>query len=153
MALQVENDFYEALPPCSIFDKMLSSLSLAVLVFLPLFQCSYALWPLNDLATTPQMGWDNWNAFGCDVSEDLLLGTAQKMVDYGLRDAGYHYVVLDDCWSAGRSENGTLQWNSTKFPNGMAYVADQLHGMGLKFGMYSDAVGDGASFTTRRVRS
>ncbi|MCJ1350814.1 MAG: hypothetical protein MMC33_000795 [Icmadophila ericetorum] len=85
------------------------------------------------------MGWDNWNAFGCSVSEELLLGTAQKMVDYGLRDLGYQYVILDDCWSAGRSESGTLMANTTKFPNGMAHVAAQLHGMGLKFGMYSDA--------------
>lgn len=82
---------------------------------------------------------DNWNAFGCDVSEKLLLGTAQKIVDYGLRDLGYRYVVLDDCWSAGRTSDGTLQANTTKFPNGMAHVADQLHGMGLLFGMYSSA--------------
>jgi len=56
-----------------------------------------------------------------------------------LRDLGYYYVILDDCWSAGRSANGTLQPNTTKFPNGMGYVADQLHGMGLGFGMYSSA--------------
>ena len=42
----------------------------------------------NGLAVTPQMGWDNWNAFGCDVDEELLLSTAQKMVDFGLRDLG-----------------------------------------------------------------
>ena len=68
-----------------------------------------------------------------------MIGTAEKIVSYGLRDAGYQYVILDDCWSAGRSSNGTLQANTTKFPDGMAHVADQLHGMGLKFGMYSDA--------------
>ena len=42
----------------------------------------------NGLALTPQMGWDNWNAFGCNVDQELLLNTAQKMVDYGLRDLG-----------------------------------------------------------------
>ena len=88
---------------------------------------------------TPQMGWDNWNAFGCSVSEQLLLNTASKIVSYGLRDAGYHYVVLDDCWSAGRNSSGFLQPNTTKFPHGMAYIADQLHNMGLGYGMYSDA--------------
>lgn len=93
----------------------------------------------NGLAITPQMGWDNWNAFGCEVSEELLLGTAQKIVDYGLRDLGYRYVILDDCWSAGRTPNGTLQANTTKFRNGIAHVADELHGMGLLFGMYSSA--------------
>jgi len=61
------------------------------------------------------------------------------MVDYGLRDLGYKYVILDDCWSTGRSVNGTLLPNMTKFPNGMKYVGDQLHSMGLKFGMYSSA--------------
>ena len=84
-------------------------------------------------------GQDNWNAFACDVTEELLLGTAQKIVDYGLRDLGYYYVVLDDCWSAGRTENGSLLANSTKFPNGMKHVGDQLHDMGLRFGMYSSA--------------
>ena len=110
----------------------------------------------NGLAITPQMGWvfhitsrmcrlladsyqDNWNAFGCNVSETLLLGTAQKIVDYGLRDLGYYYIVLDDCWSSGRTANGTLQPNMTKFPNGMKHTADQLHNMGLGFGMYSSA--------------
>lgn len=56
-----------------------------------------------------------------------------------LRDLGYYYVILDDCWSAGRSANGTLQPNMTKFPHGMGYVGDQLHSMGLGFGMYSSA--------------
>ncbi|MCJ1462622.1 hypothetical protein MMC07_001224 [Pseudocyphellaria aurata] len=93
----------------------------------------------NGLAITPQLGWNNWNSFGCDVSETLLLGTAEKIVDYGLRDLGYRYVILDDCWSAGRTPNGTLQANETKFPNGMAHVADKLHGMGFLFGMYSSA--------------
>ncbi|KAK3178491.1 hypothetical protein OEA41_000627 [Lepraria neglecta] len=93
----------------------------------------------NGLALTPQMGWDNWNAFGCDVDEELLLSTAQKMVDFGLRDLGYYYVILDDCWSDGRTSNGTLQANATKFPHGIPYVADQLHSIGLGFGMYSSA--------------
>ncbi|KAL9121057.1 MAG: hypothetical protein Q9187_002385 [Circinaria calcarea] len=93
----------------------------------------------NGLAVTPAMGWNNWNAFACDVSEDLLLGTAEKIVDYGLHDLGYNYVILDDCWSVGRTSNGTLQPNMTRFPNGIGHVANQLHSMGLKFGMYSSA--------------
>lgn len=95
----------------------------------------------NGLAITPQMGWDNWNAFGCDVSEDLLQGTAKLIVDYGLKDLGYHYVVLDDCWSDGRnaSNNNSIIPDATKFPRGMAAVADDIHALGLGFGMYSDA--------------
>lgn len=55
----------------------------------------------NGLNLVPQMGWDNWNAFGCDVNESLLLTTAQDMASYGLRDLGYNYIILDDCWSVG----------------------------------------------------
>jgi len=61
------------------------------------------------------------------------------MVELGLRDVGYNYIVLDDCWSDGRYPNGTLKPDFTKFPNGMAHVADQIHQLGLLFGMYSSA--------------
>lgn len=93
----------------------------------------------NGLNLVPQMGWDNWNAFQCNVNESLLLNTAQAMVDYGLRDLGYQYIVLDDCWSIGRNSSGYLVENPEKFPHGMKYVADTLHSMGMKFGMYSSA--------------
>ncbi|KAF1350691.1 alpha-galactosidase/alpha-n-acetylgalactosaminidase [Delphinella strobiligena] len=93
----------------------------------------------NGLAVTPQMGWNTWNTFACDVDEDLLLSTARTLVDLGFRDAGYHYLVLDDCWSDGRTANGTLQPDATKFPNGMKYIADHIHTLGMGFGMYSDA--------------
>ncbi|KAG9247093.1 glycoside hydrolase family 27 protein [Calycina marina] len=95
----------------------------------------------NGLARTPQMGWDNWNAFGCSVSETLLQQTAELIVNYGLRDLGYHYVVLDDCWSVGRnaSNNNSLAADPTKFPAGMKAAADNIHDLGLGFGMYSSA--------------
>lgn len=84
---------------------------------------------------------DNWNALGCDVSEDLLVETANLIVDYGLKDLGYHYVVLDDCWSVGRnaSNNNSLIADPEKFPRGMAAVAEDIHELGLGFGMYSSA--------------
>lgn len=117
----------------------------------------------NGLAITPQMGCkfpssikkeksqkkltfgllsgDNWNSFGCSVSETLLQQTANLIVDYGLKDLGYHYVILDDCWSVGRngSDNNTLIADPEKFPNGMKKVADDIHDLGLGFGMYSSA--------------
>ena len=95
---------------------------------------------LSEIGSADNEG-DNWNAFGCDVSETLLTQTAQLIVDYGLKDLGYHYVILDDCWSTGRnaSNNNSLIADSTKFPRGMAAVADDLHALGLGFGMYSDA--------------
>lgn len=79
-------------------------------------------------------------AYGCEIDAATLLETAQKMVDFGLRDLGYNYVILDDCWSnMQRSDDGSLVANATKFPDGIKAVADEIHRMGLLFGMYSSA--------------
>ena len=97
----------------------------------------------NSSLYTPQLTGsglkDNWNAFACAVSEELLLSSAKKIVDWGLRDLGYNYIILDDCWATHRGSNGSIMPNMMRFPNGMAALADQLHGMRLKFGMYSSA--------------
>lgn len=84
---------------------------------------------------------NNWNAFACDVSEHLLLSTSERIVSLGLRDLGYDHVVLDDCWQDenGRDAQGKLQPNPEKFPNGLNHVSDHIHGLGLKYGMYSTA--------------
>ena len=90
------------------------------------------------LAKTPPMGWNSWNTFGENISEALIRETADAMVETGLRDAGYEYLVIDDCWSLReRDENGSLVADPKKFPNGMKAVADYVHSKGLKFGMYS----------------
>jgi alpha-galactosidase len=90
------------------------------------------------LAKTPPMGWNSWNTFGENISEALIRETADAMVETGLRDAGYEYLVIDDCWSLReRDENGFLVADPVKFPNGMKAVADYVHSKGLKFGMYS----------------
>ncbi|KAM3424211.1 Alpha-galactosidase [Cercospora zeina] len=93
----------------------------------------------NGLARTPQMGWNNWNTFACEVSESLLLDTSSLLIEYGLRDLGYNYVVLDDCWSKGRGDDGYQIVDDDKFPRGMKSVSDKLHKQGLLFGMYSSA--------------
>ena len=86
------------------------------------------------------MGWNSWNTFGTDINEQLIRDTADKMVDTGLLNAGYEYLVIDDCWSLKeRDENGRLAADPEKFPNGMKAVADYVHSKGLKFGMYSCA--------------
>ena len=84
---------------------------------------------------------NNWNSFGCDVSEDMVLSAAEKLVTVGLRGLGYDHVVLDDCWQDinGRDQHGKLQPNLEKFPRGMKPISDHLHSLGLKFGMYSSA--------------
>ena len=46
------------------------------------------------------MGWNSWNQFGCDINEEVIRQTARAMADSGMRDAGYEYVVIDDCWQA-----------------------------------------------------
>jgi alpha-galactosidase len=90
------------------------------------------------LAQTPPMGWNSWNTFGWQISEDLIKETADAWKDQGLSDAGYEYLVIDDCWSEKqRSKDGHLVPDHNKFPGGMKAVADYVHSKGLKFGMYS----------------
>ncbi|KAJ5100711.1 Alpha-galactosidase [Penicillium angulare] len=93
----------------------------------------------NGLAQTPQLGWNTWNSFACSMNETVILQAAEKIVSLGFRDLGYEYVVMDDCWSAGRNSSGYLIPDPEKFPNGVADVAKKVHAMGLKFGIYSSA--------------
>lgn len=89
---------------------------------------------------TPPMGWNSWNTFGENINEQLIFEIADTMADSGLKDMGYEYLVIDDCWSLRtRDENGRLVPDPEKFPHGMKAVADYVHGKGLKFGMYSCA--------------
>ena len=89
---------------------------------------------------TPPMGWNSWNTFAANINEQLIFETADRMADSGLRDLGYEYLVIDDCWSLReRDENGRLVPDPEKFPHGMKAVADYVHSKGLKFGMYSCA--------------
>lgn len=86
------------------------------------------------------MGWNSWNTFGSNINEQLIFEIADAMVDKGYRDAGYEYLVIDDCWSCReRDRSGKLVADPEKFPHGMKYVADYVHSKGLKFGMYSAA--------------
>jgi alpha-galactosidase len=93
----------------------------------------------DGLALTPPMGWNSWNKFGCDVTEALIKETAAAMVSTGMKDAGYRYVVIDDCWQVRRDEKGRIVPDPARFPSGMKALADDVHGKGLGFGLYSDA--------------
>src|SRR3990172_2151508 len=97
--------------------------------------------PNAALAATPPMGWNSWNMFGSAVNEDLVRQTAYALVSTGLKECGYEYVVLDDCWSVrtGRDSHGDLVADPEKFPNGIKALADHVHSLGLKLGIYSDA--------------
>ncbi len=89
------------------------------------------------LAATPPMGWNSWNTFGCNVTESLIKGIADTFVSSGMKDAGYQYVNIDDCWMNGRDASGKIQVNASTFPSGMAALADYVHSKGLKIGLYS----------------
>jgi alpha-galactosidase len=92
------------------------------------------------LAGTPPMGWNSWNGFGKNVSEQLIRETADVFVSSGLKDAGYEYIVIDDYWHGGRDpETGLLFPDPERFPSGMKALADYVHSKGLKLGIYSDA--------------
>jgi alpha-galactosidase len=93
----------------------------------------------ENLAATPQMGWNSWNKFQTNINEELIKATADKMVELGLVDAGYVYLNLDDGWHGERDEQGFIHEDKEKFPSGMKALGDYLHSKGLKFGIYSDA--------------
>jgi alpha-galactosidase len=93
----------------------------------------------NGVARTPPMGWHSWNKFQCEVDENLIKQTADALVSTGLRDAGYVYLNIDDCWHGERDGQGYIRPDPKRFPSGMKAVADYVHGKSLKLGIYSDA--------------
>jgi len=90
-------------------------------------------------AATPPMGWNSWNRFGCEIDERLARETADAMEASGMRDAGYVYLNLDDCWQVSRAEDGTIVADPERFAGGMKALADYVHAKGLKFGLYTCA--------------
>ena len=93
----------------------------------------------EQLALTPPMGWNSWNKFACNVDEKMLMNIADAMVESGMRDAGYKYLVVDDCWHGERDSLGFIHPNKEHFPSGMKVLIDYIHSKGLKFGIYSCA--------------
>jgi alpha-galactosidase len=117
-----------------------ASLAIAPAAVLPLAHITTR--PAHDtaaLAPTPPMGWNSWNHFACDVNEQTIRETADAMVSSGMRDAGYRYVVIDDCWQVSRDNAGTLVADPQRFPHGIKALADYVHSKGLLFGIYTDA--------------
>ncbi len=92
----------------------------------------------NELAITPPMGWNSWNKFQCVVSDKLIREIADAMVTNGMKDAGYQYVNIDDCWELPNREDGHLKADPSAFPEGIKGLADFIHSKGLKLGLYSD---------------
>ncbi len=94
--------------------------------------------PASTLAAVPPMGFNTWNRFGCNVDEALIRETADAMVETGMRDAGYKYLVIDDCWQVERAADGRIVADPERFPGGMKALADYVHDQGLLFGLYTD---------------
>ena len=94
---------------------------------------------LNGVGETPAMGWSSWNQFRCDIDEAMLREVARSLVSTGLRDAGYRYLNVDDCWQTHRASDGHIQPDAKKFPSGMKALGDYMHSLGLRLGIYSDA--------------
>ncbi|GAX82413.1 hypothetical protein CEUSTIGMA_g9841.t1 [Chlamydomonas eustigma] len=107
-------------------------------LILLLLACPWSQSLSNGVGRTPAMGWNSWNFFRCNINETLIKEVADALVANGLRDAGYKYVNIDDCWMEKRGADGEIQPFKNKFPNGMKAVADYVHSKGLKFGVYSD---------------
>lgn len=96
----------------------------------------------NGLARTPPMGFNNWNTTACDstFNETTIRGIADSFISLGLKDVGYNYVNIDDCWAEpARDSSGNLVPHHTRFPSGIKALADYVHSKGLKFGIYTSA--------------
>ena len=120
--------------------------SILLLIVLPLIITAFLFRPaqaaddpLAKLAPTPPMGWNSWNKFGCNVSDQLIRETADAMVSTGMKAAGYQYVNIDDCWQVSRDAQGNIVADPTRFPSGIKALADYVHSKGLKLGVYTDA--------------
>jgi alpha-galactosidase len=92
----------------------------------------------DDLAMAPPMGWNSWNLFKKDITEKDVIEMAEELVNTGMGEAGYEYIVLDTCWRSEYDERPRrLLADQRRFPNGMRFLADYIHAKGLKFGIYA----------------
>ncbi|OJJ32785.1 hypothetical protein ASPWEDRAFT_42819 [Aspergillus wentii DTO 134E9] len=109
---------------------------------LSLLPVTNALVRPNGVGRLPALGWNSWNAFGCDINATKILTAANELVNLGLKDLGYEYVNIDDCWSIKNGRNTTTNRiipDPEKFPDGIAGVVSEIHDLGLKVGIYSSA--------------
>ncbi|KAF9464940.1 glycoside hydrolase [Collybia nuda] len=97
--------------------------------------------PSTKVGRLPALGWNSWNAYRCDINEAKVIAAANQFVSLGLQAAGYQYINIDDCWSNKARDATTKRIvpDPTKFPNGISGLAAEVHALGLKIGIYSDA--------------
>lgn len=125
---------------CCLPSLMLPTLLLVVVcgMAVPGFAATHA--HRKGLAPTPPMGWNDWAHYQCGFTAQTILDNATELVKTGLAAHGYNVVTIDDCWmQKDRDAQGNLQVDPQRFPHGMKPVAQAIHAMGLKFGIYEDA--------------
>lgn len=107
----------------------------------PVFLSSLAAQPTNDEKQTapPLMGWSSWNTYRVNISDELIKKQADALVQTGLKEAGYTYINIDDGFFGHRDSTGRMHTHPVRFPHGLKEVADHIHALGLKAGIYSDA--------------
>jgi alpha-galactosidase len=120
-------------------EKNMKYFYAAMLAGLMLLSGSLYAQKFEGLALTPPMGWNSWNTFACNVDEALIREMADAFVSSGMKDAGYTYIVIDDCWHGQRDSLGFIHPDPQRFPSGIKALADYIHSKGLKFGIYSCA--------------
>ncbi len=118
------------------FASRFGAMSLAILL---VTSCALRAQKFDGLALTPPMGWNSWNKFQCNVDERMIREIADAMATSGMKEAGYEYIVIDDCWHGNRDTLGFIHPDPERFPSGMRALADYIHSKGLKFGIYSCA--------------
>src|SRR5579862_6693900 len=106
-----------------------------LLLALALGYASQAAAADSGVAATPPMGWNSWNHFACKVTAADVRSAADAIASNGMKNAGYIYVNIDDCWEGTRDEKGNIHPNQ-KFGD-MKALVDYVHSKGLKIGIYS----------------
>jgi hypothetical protein len=93
-----------------------------------------------NVGSGPPMGWASWNTFAAKINYSVIKQQADAMVSSGLKAAGFQYVNIDEGWWQGtRDGSGNITIDTTDWPGGMQAIADYIHGLGLKAGIYTDA--------------
>jgi hypothetical protein len=93
------------------------------------------------------LGWASWNTFAAKINRTVIEAQADAMASSGLKAAGYEYVNIDEGWWQGtRDGAGNITIDTAEWPGGMAAIADYIHALGLKAGIYTDAGKDGCGY-------
>lgn len=90
----------------------------------------------EDIALTPPLGWNGWNAWEQKIDKEKVMASANAMIHFKLKDYGWNYVNLDDAWQGYRDSVTLALQPNEKFPD-IKGMFDYIHSLGLKVGLYS----------------